>query len=84
MCFFSSAVSAVSKRSKIFGGSRNAFRSSILFAQIKIVQAVEPDFVIVGAGQNRLPGLPVLLHGIHGRGLDDEQPRAVALPIAAL
>ena len=43
----------------------------VLLPQVEIIQAVEPDFVIIGFDQDRLPDLPILFSGIDDCSLDD-------------
>lgn len=56
----------------------------VLVPQVKVIQPVEPDLMIFGRGQDRLPDFLILVFGIDGRCLDDKEPRPVSLPVRAL
>src|ERR1700738_55174 len=56
----------------------------VLLAQIKIVEPVKPDFMILGFYEDRLPNLPILLFRIDDCRLDDQEPRTESLPVRAL
>jgi hypothetical protein len=56
----------------------------ILLPQVEIIQPVEPDFMIIGLGQDRLPGLSILFSGIDDCCLDNQKPRAEPLPVSTL
>jgi hypothetical protein len=54
----------------------------VLLRQVEVIQPVEPDFMTIGPGQDRLPNLPILFFGIDDWCLDDQEPRAESLPAA--
>jgi len=56
----------------------------VLLSQIEIVEAVKPDFMILGFDEDRLPSLPILFFRIDGCSLDDEEPRTESLPVPGM
>jgi hypothetical protein len=56
----------------------------LLLAQIEIVEAVKPDFMILGFDEDRFPSPPILFFRIDGCSLDDEEPRTESLPVPGM